>query len=144
MFMWAMQNFFVYGTLLCSEIIEKLTAKSFQTTPAILPGYRRYCVSGTDYPAAVKNEISEITGLVIAITDKRSTDIISFYEGEEYKKKKVKVFVDGRMEDAFTFVWAKENSLLENRNWDLQEFRKNNLKYYLDIVIPETLKEFEK
>jgi gamma-glutamylcyclotransferase (GGCT)/AIG2-like uncharacterized protein YtfP len=137
-----MQNIFVYGTLLSSGIIKKLTGKSFKTFAAVLPGYKLYRVKNCDYPAIIQNEGSEINGLIIENVNDSSLAVISFYEGDEYEKKQVTVFVNGNPEVALAFVWAKEIELLEDTGWDFREFENNSLEHYINIVIPETLKEF--
>ncbi len=137
-----MQNFFVYGTLLSTEIVKKLTGKSFKTFEAVLSGYKRYSVKGCDYPAIIQNDNSETKGLLINNLDDSSLDIISFYEGDEYEKKKVTVLTGGKPETALAFIWGKGEEYLENENWDLYRFEKESLDHYLNVVIPETLEEF--
>ena len=136
-----MQHIFVYGTLQSPQIVEKLTGKSFNTTRAVLPGYKLFCVKNADYPAIVKNENAVTTGLIIENADNASLAVISFYEGDEYEIQKVTVLVDGKPVPALVFVWAKSIELLENREWDFQRFKRVNLEYYLNEVIPETLKK---
>jgi len=137
-----MQHIFVYGTLLSTEIVKKLICKTFKTRAAVLPGYQLYSVKDCDYPAIIQNDHSQIKGLLIKNLDDSSLDIISFYEGDEYEKKKVTVLTDGKPETALAFIWGKEFELLVEEEWDSQEFEKNSLEYYLNVVIPETLKLF--
>jgi len=138
-----MQNIFVYGTLLSSEIMIKLTGKSFKTFAAVLPGYQLYCVKDCDYPAIIKKNEAETKGLMLENVDDVSLAVLSFFEGDEYEKKKVTVFVNGKPEAALAFVWTKENELLTDEGWDFPQFKKNKLQHYLSIVIPETLKELK-
>jgi len=139
-----MQNIFVYGTLLSSEIVKKLTGKSFKTFAAVLPGYQLYRVKNCDYPAIIQNEDSETKGLMLENTDDSSLAVLSFYEGDEYEKKKVTVYVNGKPEAALAFVWAKENEFLTDEGWDFREFEKNNLEHFLNVVVSETLEVFFK
>lgn len=139
-----MCNIFVYGTLLSSEIIKTLTGKSFNTTTAVLLGYKRYCIKDGDYPAIIYSEDSDTTGKVIENVDDLSLDIISFYEGDEYEKKKVTVLLNGQLKDVLTFVWVGRTEILEDRGWDYPYFQKNFLDEYLNFVIPEILKAFRK
>jgi hypothetical protein len=82
--------------------------------------------------------------LVLENVDDLSFDIISFYEGDEYGKKKVTVNLNGISKDVWTFVWVNGNEFLENKDWDLDNFEKTSLEHYLEVVIPETLKEFHR
>jgi gamma-glutamylcyclotransferase (GGCT)/AIG2-like uncharacterized protein YtfP len=139
-----MQNIFVYGTLQSPEIIKKLTGKSFKNAPAVLEGYKLYCVKECDYPAIIQQEGAKTDGLVMANMDDVSLALISFYEGDEYEKRQVTVKLNGKSVDAFTFIWVKEIEFLENKEWDFLNFKKNRLEHYINVVIPDTLEEFFK
>jgi len=139
-----MQNIFVYGTLQSPGIVKKLTGKSFKSKPAVLPGYKRYCVKDCDYPAVIQQNDTETTGLVLENVDELTLDIISFYEGDEYEKRQVTVLMNGKPKDALTFVWVKGNEFLENKEWDYYGFKKNRLEHYINVVLPDTLEEFFK
>ena len=133
-----MQNLFVYGTLRSSEITEKLTGKTFKTFPAVLAGYRIYCVKNCDYPAIISELGAETKGKIIVDVDDSDLKIFSNYEGDEYEKKVVKVLCNNKYEDALAFVWSKELQLLEIRNWDFKDFQNNWLKFYLDEIVADT------
>jgi len=139
-----MQNIFVYGTLQSELIINKLTGKSFDFLPAILSGYKRYCIKGCDYPAIIAEAGSETKGLVIMNVEDSDMKILSFYEGDEYEKKIVSVILNNKPTNVLAFIWVKEIGLLENKDWDLQQFQKNSLLHYLNFVVPETLAAFYK
>ena len=139
-----MQNIFVYGTLLLPAILERLTGKSFKTSSAVLSGYKRFCVINCDYPAIIRLDDSKTMGLIIEKTDDSTLAVLSFYEGDEYEIRKVIVLLNGKPEDALTFVWVKGNEYLEDKEWDLTNFEINSLEHYLNEVIPETLEAFFK
>ncbi len=127
-----MQNLFVYGTLLSSEITEKLTGKTFETTHAVLEGYKMYCVKDCDYPAIVGEVGAETKGKILINVDDSALKILSVFEGDEYEKKAVKVLCNNKVEDAVTFVWANGKDSLENKVWDFEGFIRDRLKFYLD------------
>ncbi len=131
-----MQNLFVYGTLLSSEITEKLTGKTFKTLHAVLEGYKMYCVKGCDYPAIIMEEGAETIGKILVNIDDSDLKILSVFEGDEYEKREVKVLCNNKYEDALTFVWANDKDFLVNREWDFEDFQKNRLKFYLDVIVP--------
>lgn len=137
-----MQNLFVYGTLLSSEITEKLTGKTFETTPAVLEGYKMYCVKDCDYPAIVGEVGAETKGKILINVDDSALKILSVFEGDEYEEKKITVLINGKPQVALAFVWVKGIEYLENKKWDFQEFKKYSLENFLNVVIPETLEEF--
>jgi gamma-glutamylcyclotransferase (GGCT)/AIG2-like uncharacterized protein YtfP len=139
-----MQYLFIYGTLCFSEIIEKLTGKNGETIPAVLYGYKIRMVKGCDYPAIVKDSEEKVKGFLIKISDENTMKIIAFYEGKEYREENVKVNTNSGIEKAQVFVWDKSVDLLEDKDWDYQQFEKESLPVYLDKIIPETLEEYKK
>ena len=137
-----MQHIFVYGSLQLPEIVKKLTGKSFKTARAVLPGYKLCRVENCDYPAIIKKENTETKGLIIEDVDDESLNIISFYEGDEYKIQKVTVWINEKPVSAIAFVWAKKIDLLNDREWDLQRFKQESLTNYLNVLIPKMFKQF--
>lgn len=139
-----MPNIFVYGTLLSQKIIKKLTGKTFKTSAAVLSGYKKYSIKDCDYPAIIQQDDSTTFGLVIENVDELSSNTISFYEGTEYKKKKVNVLINNNATEVLVYAWVSNYDHLENKKWDLHHFQKYSLQHYLDEIIPETLDEFYK
>jgi gamma-glutamylcyclotransferase (GGCT)/AIG2-like uncharacterized protein YtfP len=137
-----MQNIFVYGTLLSTEIVKKLTGKMFKIQAAVLPGYKVYRVEEYDYPAIIQYDGSETNGLIILNVDDSDLEVLSFYEGDEYEKKEVEVTVNGEISKAIAFIWKEDRNLLVNEVWDLVRFEENSLAHYLNVVIPQTLEDF--
>jgi gamma-glutamylcyclotransferase (GGCT)/AIG2-like uncharacterized protein YtfP len=137
-----MKQLFVYGTLMFPEIREKLTGKAFKTSPAVLSGYRRTKVKDADYPAIVKNPDSEVEGILLEDVDEQTIEILSFFEGDEYKTQHVEVFSGNRKIPALTFVWANRKKLLPDEDWDLTEFEAGSLKLYVKKIVPETVARF--
>lgn len=80
-------------------------------------------------------------GFLIEDVDEKSMQILAFFEGEEYEKRKVPVFPKGKL-NATAFIWVGDNGLLEAKDWDKIEFKKRSLKYYLEKVVPQTLADF--
>ena len=138
-----MQNIFVYGTLQSPELMHKLTGRTFQSHPAVLKGYKRFCIRDADYPAIIQNENSSTEGLLFKNVDNQSLELLSYYEGLQYGKRKVWVLSDNKITKAIAFIWVADSNYLENRIWDFKNFEKNHLPDYLDFVIPATLNDFQ-
>jgi gamma-glutamylcyclotransferase (GGCT)/AIG2-like uncharacterized protein YtfP len=137
------QHIFVYGSLLFSEIIEGLTSKSFKTEKAILTGFKRCKVKGCDYPAAIPDFNAEIFGKVIFNVDEKSIQMLTFFEGEQYRKTIANITVQNKPIEVVLYEWQDDYVLLENQDWDMENFRMNSLDYYVQKIIPETIQEFE-
>lgn len=138
-----MHNLFVYGTLQFPGIIKKLTGKSFSASPAILENFKRYCVKYADYPAIVASPGSKTHGHLLEDVDDFSFTKIVLFEGEEYDRIVVPVWVNQRKFAAYVFVWNAETGLLEEKDWDMPQFEENSLDRYIDEIIPEMLFEPE-
>ena len=138
-----MQHIFVYGTLLFSEIFEGLTSKSFQTENATLTGFKRCKVKGCDYPAAIPDLNAEIFGKVIFNVDVKSLKILAFFEGIQYRETKVFVTVQNQPIEVILYEWQDDYALLENQDWDMENFRKHALNFYVQKIVPETIQELD-
>lgn len=138
-----MRHLFVYGSLLFTEMLEALTGKKFKTEPAILRNYRRFSVLDQDYPAIVKMSNSFVAGKIVFDVDDRSLDVISFFEGDEYELKKVNAESENKSLVAFAFCWKHDLKHLDNKEWDMENFRSESLSFYVNEVAPETRKAFE-
>lgn len=138
-----MQNVFVYGTLMSAKLLKILTGEYFTTSPALLKNYKRYCVRVCDYPAMVYKKGYSVRGLLIEKLNKKTFEILKDYEGEEYKSKKVTVISNGQQKEAITFIWVRDQNLLEEKEWDIKNFEENILNDYLNFIIPAKRDDFE-
>ncbi|MEZ5106542.1 MAG: gamma-glutamylcyclotransferase family protein [Draconibacterium sp.] len=127
-----MQNLFVYGTLQLPSVVLKLTGKFFETDEAVLTGFKSYCVRNCDYPAIIPNREAKVSGLLLKNVDDISLQAIDYFEGNEYTKQKVTVIVAGKDISAFTYVWNLGKELLEDKDWDINFFKKNFLHLYTE------------
>jgi gamma-glutamylcyclotransferase (GGCT)/AIG2-like uncharacterized protein YtfP len=135
---------FVYGTLCFPEIVGKLTGKLFQSRQAVLKGFQRKKVGNADYPAIIKNEYTEVTGILLYDVDARSMQILSFYEGEDYRCEEHLVYVKKDKISAKVFIWNSDVEDLEDDDWNPEEFLKNSFNLYLEKIIPDTMVEFSR
>jgi len=138
-----MYNVFVYGSLLFREMVEKLCGKTVEMKQASLPGYKRYAVEGADYPAIVKNETSQVEGKLILNLNKEDLNILTFYEGDEYESTPVKVQTEsGEIIPALAYTWIAGSEKLLNFDWYAERFKEEALEFYINKIIPQTIKEF--
>ena len=137
-----MSDLFVYGTLCFPEIVEKLTGKTFQSEQAILKGFHRRRVKNADYPAIVKNDNSEVKGILFHDVDDLSFQIINFYEGDDYRCKTLGININDGFVNAKVFIWDSDYNRLDHVDWDSNKFFKKSLEIYLEKVVPDTISEF--
>ncbi|RIJ49806.1 gamma-glutamylcyclotransferase [Maribellus luteus] len=137
-----MQQVFVYGSLLFSEVVYALTGTSFPTQEGILHNFRRFAVCGADYPAVFPRTGSKVKGKLLQNVDSRSLEILKFYEGDEYECISATIHVKNKRTEALVFVWKGDAKLL-NGNWDEKQFRETSLETYIQKIVPETRLAFE-
>ena len=137
-----MPNLFVYGTLLFPEILEGLTRIPLVTKPAKLQGFKRYRVQGCDYPAVVREMNSLVEGKLVFGIDNQLIDILTFFEGDSYKKIETTIQLENESLTAAVFIWKDDLDYLAKEDWDSNEFKQSSLNFYIEEVVPETVKEF--
>lgn len=119
-----MADLFVYGTLLCEDILQQVAGDSFQGIAAQLPGYRRARIRGEWYPAIVPDPAAITPGLLYRGLSGRAMARLDRFEGRMYRRQRVRVeLTDGSQTQAWTYVLRpKYRALLSGVDWDLQHF----------------------
>ncbi|ETS02826.1 hypothetical protein M419DRAFT_7604 [Trichoderma reesei RUT C-30] len=139
---------FFYGTLMAPEVFfsvcyaDKQPPKAIQDlhtfTPAILDGYCRHRVQYADYPAIVEEPGHCVRGMYATGLTDANIHKLDIFEGDEYKRIKVKVKllkmedgkeVEGEVKEADVYVFLNPDQL-EKREWDFEEFREQRMKLW--------------
>lgn len=113
-------------------------------SPAILHGYSRHRVRDCDYPGIVADkdpaiQKSTVFGTLVTGLTRANMDKLDYFEGGQYERRRVRVNVlekvgdvngkgnvEGEEKDADVYVFLNEDEL-EDKEWDLEEFRKEKL-----------------
>lgn len=85
-------HLFVYGTLMAPETIKVITGQPLQGTPAYITGYQRFQVKNKNYPGIIKSD-GIVHGLLYSNVSPESIAKLDLYEGSEYNREKVEVFL---------------------------------------------------
>lgn len=134
----------IYGTP------EPTAWQKKQTTirPALLRGFRRQQVRNADYPAIVpvQNPATIVRGAFISGLSDLEVMYLDHYEGEQYKRQRVKVkllknlgleddvaeeslaSLEGEEVDAWTYVWSDSAKWLAEKDWNFDYFRKHRMQ----------------
>jgi len=137
-----MQQVFVYGSLIFSELVKALTGTTFSTKGGILPDFKCFAVNGADYPAVVFHKGSSVKGKILLNVDDRSLEILRFYEGDEYECITASIHTENETTKALVFVWKGANARL-NGSWNENRFKVTSLETYISEVAPATRTEFD-
>lgn len=127
-----------YGTSEVHPSIAQL--HTFQ--PAVLHGYSRRRVRWADYPGIIEDEKHEVVGsYATGLTDANMLRLETF-EGSQYVQRKVRVKllgevgngqgegnVEGEEKEALVYVF-KDKDDLEDKEWDLDEFRRERMSIW--------------
>jgi len=118
-----MPGLFVYGTLMCPDIFEKVTGVQLPARPAEVWGFRRFALKGEQYPALVKSRGGVVQGFVYSLPVQLWEKLDAF-EGEQYKREPVMVwYEDGKSEPAMTYLFQPAfHHLLAGHDWDFESF----------------------
>lgn len=107
--------------------------------PAILQQYSRHRVLHCDYPAILASPEASACVRGTYVEGLTAADMwrLDIFEGDEYERVRVSarlLAADGGLEDevdAETYVWTESTDLLEKREWDFDEFRREKLRYWV-------------
>ncbi|CAB4419826.1 unnamed protein product [Rhizophagus irregularis] len=126
---------FFYGTLVFPQILKQVLNDGRKNTeppinveqiPATLKGYKRRKVIGTDYPAILKGDDlkDETRGVLIRGLSSQDIRRLDNFESHQYERKKIKVYIEneGTPIEAITYVWKDSPDLLDEKDWNSEEF----------------------
>lgn len=80
--------FFFYGTLMDPQILRAVLRRNVdprRLRPAVLPGFRRVFHHAASYPVLVADAAAEVTGLLATGLTLRDAQLLSAYEGPDYR-----------------------------------------------------------
>ncbi|MEY2934796.1 MAG: hypothetical protein RL033_5545 [Pseudomonadota bacterium] len=123
---------FAYGTLQLPEVLQAVIGQRREGVPALLSGYRRFCVPGKPYPAMVVDARSSVPGLLYDDLSAAELELLDYYEGELYERHELLVRVQSAQIPAMSYVLsAAHGALVTEEPWDLQAFEREHLTSYL-------------
>jgi gamma-glutamylcyclotransferase (GGCT)/AIG2-like uncharacterized protein YtfP len=118
------KDLFAYGTLMCDDIMRRVSGCSLSHKRAILRNYRRHAVRGEVYPALVASEGGLVEGVVYHDIPEAAWLRLDRFEGEMYEPRLVNVsLTDGRTETVHTYIIKPEFEWrLDSIEWDFETF----------------------
>ncbi|MEQ8288454.1 MAG: gamma-glutamylcyclotransferase family protein [Gammaproteobacteria bacterium] len=126
---------FTYGTLQVPTVMTAVTGQSFPYQPALLPGYRRYQIKNRVYPAIVPDESASTPGVLYNDINDEALALLDEFEDVLYDRLQVVVQQEGKPVNAYAYVIAaKYMDRLASHDWDLSEFERQHLDYYLQRI----------
>jgi len=119
-----MQNLFVYGTLMCEEIMEEVSGCCLPCIEGALSGFSRRAVKREQYPAIFPDDQGVVAGIIYMNVPPPAFERLDRFEGEQYERRSVQVEFDyGSLIPAETYVIRPEfMDRLETFDWDYETF----------------------
>ena len=122
------------------EVMRVVTGNKLVFTDGTLEGYGRYRLRGRVYPGIIKSAHESVQGRIYNGVNRYSLARLDKFEAEEYRRIRVCITgVDGRRVMAWAYVIRKRYiKFLTREAWDVEEFRNNHLKHYLQRIVART------
>ncbi|HLZ19901.1 MAG TPA: gamma-glutamylcyclotransferase family protein [Smithellaceae bacterium] len=119
-----MQNLFVYGTLMCEDIMEEVSGCFLPCVEGRLSGFCRRAVKREHYPAIFPDDRGIVAGILYMNVPPPAFERLDRFEGEMYARRSVQVEFDyGTLLPAETYVIRPEFlDILEAFDWDYEAF----------------------
>ncbi len=131
-----------YSVCYNSKDVPAEIAKLHSFHPAILHEYCRRRVENADYPGITEDPGHQVFGTFTTGLTEANLGKLDFFEGSQYERRKVNVRlltkvgdakgvgnVEGEERSAGVYVFLNRNEL-EDREWDLEEFRRDKLQQW--------------
>ncbi len=127
-----MQNLFAYGTLMCEDIMRKVSGCCLPHVSGNLTGYIRRCVRGEPYPALIPHNRGRVEGVLYLNIPTSAWDRLDRFEGEMYVRQLVEIRLrDNTIIKAQTYIIRPEfRGYLEQSDWSFADFlRKGKTRF---------------
>lgn len=128
-----MKPLFVYGTLLVDDIISLLIGRVPVQEEAVLEDFCCYYVQGATFPGITPFEGGQVNGQLLMDLSLEELSRLDDYEDVFYIRRQVDVnSFDQTIEAHAYVVEASASSVLSDRQWTLEEFRRLHFTSYLE------------
>lgn len=119
-----MATIFTYGSLMCADIMSRVSGMPVSGEVASLDGFRRFAVADEDYPGIVACAGRRVEGQLYAGLSEAALRRLDTFEGTYYLRMPVQIKdVNGRRRNAETYVIRPQyQHLLTDRDWDFDHF----------------------
>ncbi|MFA5080941.1 MAG: gamma-glutamylcyclotransferase family protein [Hydrogenophilaceae bacterium] len=85
------ENCFTYGSLMCADIMSRVSGMALAGEPARLAGHARQPVADEDYPGVVAEPAASVEGILYRGLDGSALARLDVFEGEMYERVQVQV-----------------------------------------------------
>jgi gamma-glutamylcyclotransferase (GGCT)/AIG2-like uncharacterized protein YtfP len=115
-------NIFTYGSLMFSDVWERVVHGRYRNAPATLAGHARYAITGETYPGMVARTDAVVTGVVYFDVAPEDLAALDAFEGEEYRRVTVTVAQGDARTSADTYLYLPREKLSDSP-WNPDAFQ---------------------
>ncbi|MDX9740063.1 MAG: gamma-glutamylcyclotransferase family protein [Gammaproteobacteria bacterium] len=126
------QHLFCYGTLEFPEVMTQVAGRPLSGERAVVEDYERRRMRGGPWPGIVAVPGGLVHGTLYAPVDSASLRRLDRYEGDQYRRVVLDARTGSRIVPAWTYVT--HAGLVDDADWDRDEFACGHLQEYLDEV----------
>ena len=115
---------FTYGSLMCPDIMAKVSGFTKPGIAARLEGFFRSRVKGEEYPAIAPQPEAFVEGILYSDVPAKGLELLDLFEGETYERRTVSVRDAAENSyQAEVYVFRREfHHLLVHAEWDFEVF----------------------
>ena len=128
-----MAQLFVYGTLVCEDIMSQVAGSCHRLEDATLRGYRRHPVRGEHFPGVVPAAGHAVPGVIYGALDRRALARLDRFEGPMYRRDVVRVSLAAGGGHRRVFAYVVRDAYrhhLEDGEWDLETFLREDRRAF--------------
>lgn len=128
-----MSHLFTYGSLMCPEIMERVSGLRLISRPAILPEYQRSRLHNLEYPGIFPSRPASVDGILYLDVPPVALQRLDDFEGDQYRRQEVVVNLDDdRRITAMTYVLEiASQTLVTGEPWDFALFLTSGKEHFL-------------
>ena len=132
-----MKHLCAYGTLMCSDIMQRVTGSNRPGESCELSGYARYRIRNELYPAIVPEQAGQVQGVLYRDLSSQVWARLDRFEGSMYQRCQVRIRLgDGGAEDAETYVLRRPyRKLLLPEPWDVRDFIQHAKQDFMETYL---------
>eukprot|EP00511_Aplanochytrium_stocchinoi_P002378 CAMPEP_0204842930 /NCGR_PEP_ID=MMETSP1346-20131115/47682_1 /ASSEMBLY_ACC=CAM_ASM_000771 /TAXON_ID=215587 /ORGANISM="Aplanochytrium stocchinoi, Strain GSBS06" /LENGTH=156 /DNA_ID=CAMNT_0051981987 /DNA_START=149 /DNA_END=620 /DNA_ORIENTATION=+ len=137
----ALSKVFVYGSLMCPDVLKVLLERVPFYSKAYVKGFQRLCVKNESFPAC-RPKVDEVSSTVevflLQEINEKELEIFDAFEDKEYTRQVVEVNVttqnaETKADIAYMYVWNEEAKYTLEGPWSFEQHYLPKKKEFLKM-----------
>jgi gamma-glutamylcyclotransferase (GGCT)/AIG2-like uncharacterized protein YtfP len=126
-----MRHLFAYGSLMCPDIMQRVSGLTLVGVAATAHGYRRCKVRGEPYPAVLADSDASVNGILYRNLSEAAWHRLDRFEGEMYRRVAISVdTADATIAAGLYLAHPDFHHRLLADDWSFEEFLDSGRKQF--------------